>query len=176
MVLIVVTQFFTNKSTTALTIGNRQAVKTFLLNNSIQDLVNTSFDLEGKFKNSSIISDKNNLRPLADSLTRLGYHAYVIVNNGLPEGQDIAETINNIVDSQVYISERIIKAAKSSNSSQLQLMTDSLRMLKPGEKVYENCLKLQEELKSNLQQTLDKNSDQAGKLSFSTGYWRFFPS
>ncbi|MCH5715314.1 hypothetical protein [Niabella hibiscisoli] len=54
MVLIVVTQFFTNKATNALTTGNLKAVSTFDLNNRIQEIVNTSFELESKLKGARL--------------------------------------------------------------------------------------------------------------------------
>lgn len=162
--LIVVTQVFTNTSTAALTTGNRKAVETFRLNNKIQELVNLSFDLESKLK-KNVPLNKARLQSVNDSLLLLGYNASILSAATIQEGKSTSEAINNIVDTQVYISEQIIAAAKNDNSTQLELFRDSLRMLDPGDKVYKNCLQLQEALNSNLQQTLYRNSEQAGQLS-----------
>jgi len=162
--LIVVTQIFTSKSTTALTIGNRKAVETFRLNNKIQELVNLSFDLESKLRKSESL-DSARFQSVNDSLLLLGYNANIVSSATILEGKSTSEAINDIVDKQVYLSEQIIAAARNMNSAQLEHFRDSLRILGPGDKVYKSCLKLQEALNNNLQQTLYTNSELAGKLS-----------
>ncbi|WP_460684047.1 ATP-binding protein [Niabella aquatica] len=161
--LIVVTQIFTNTSTTALTTGNRKAVETFRLNNKIQELVNLSFDLESKLKKNELLG-KSRFQSVNDSLLLLGYNASILSTATFQEGST-SEAINEIIDSQVHISEQIIAAMRNANSAQLKLFRDSLWSLGPGDKVYKNCLKLQEALNNNLQHTLYRNSEQAGKLS-----------
>ncbi len=164
MLLIVVTQFFTNKSTNALTTGNLKAVSTFRLNNRIQEIANLSFDLESKLKGANtLLNDKSRLQSIQDSVTNLGYNAYVL--SSFSEGQTRAAAINNIIDTQVNISEKILAALKNSNTEQLKLNIDSLRILDLGNKVYKNCMQLQEELRDDLQKTLDTNTEQASKLS-----------
>jgi signal transduction histidine kinase/CheY-like chemotaxis protein len=162
--LIVVTQVFTTTSTTALTTGNRKAVETFRLNNKIQELVNLSFDLESKLKKNEPLNEAR-LQSVNDSLLLLGYNASILSAATIVEGRSTSEAINSIVDTQVYISEQIIAAVRNANSAQLAYFRDSLRVLAPGDKVYKNCLQLQEALNNNLQQALYKNSEQAGKLS-----------
>ncbi|WP_346236347.1 ATP-binding protein [Niabella insulamsoli] len=166
MALIVVTQYFTNKSTTALTTGNAQAVETFRINIKIQELVNLSFDLEGKLKRITAEADESHIQRLEDSLTVLGYNVGILASDSLIEGQPISKAINNIIDSQVYFSQRILEESLHDSGIGLTQLKDSLRALKAGDRVYDNCQKFQETLKNNLQRTLDTNSEQASKLSF----------
>lgn len=164
MALIVVTQFFTNKSTNALTTGNLKAVSTFRLNNRIQEIANLSFDLESKLKGANtLLNDKSRLQSIQDSVTNLGYNSYVL--SSFSEGQTRAVAINNIIDTQVYISEKILAALNNSDAEQLKINVDSLRILDLGNKVYKNCMQLQEELRDDLQKTLNTNTEQASKLS-----------
>ncbi|MGN7784641.1 ATP-binding protein [Niabella sp. 22666] len=166
MALIVVTQFFTNKATNALTTGNLKAVTTFGLNNRIQEIVNTSFELESKLKGATgLLADKVRLQSIQDSVNTLGYNAYVLSSFSEGPTKARADSINNIIDTQVNISEKILAAVKSSNTQLLKLNIDSLRILDLGNKVYRNCMQLQRELRDDLQQTLDTNTDQASKLS-----------
>ncbi|WP_114789780.1 ATP-binding protein [Niabella yanshanensis] len=166
MALIVVTQFFTNKATNALTTGNLKAVSTFGLNNRIQEIVNTSFELESKLKGATNLpADKIRLQSLQDSVNTLGYNAYVLSSFSEGPTRARADSINNIIDTQVTISEKILAAVKNSNTQQLKLNIDSLKKLDLGNKVYKNCMQLQRELRDDLQRTLDTNTDQASKLS-----------
>lgn len=166
MALIVVTQFFTNKATNALTTGNLKAVSTFGLNNRIQEIVNTSFELESKLKGATgLVGNKVRLQSIQDSVNTLGYNAYVLSSFAEGPTRARADSINSIIDTQVNISEKILAALKSSNTQQLKLHIDSLRILDLGNKVYKNCMQLQRELRDDLQQTLDTNTDQASKLS-----------
>lgn len=166
MALIVVAQFFTNKATNALTTGNLKAVSTFGLNNRIQEIVNTSFELESKLKGATGWStDKMRLQSIQDSVSALGYNAYVLSSFAEGPIRARADTINSIIDTQVNIAEKILAAAKNANTQQLKLNIDSLKVLDLGNKVYKNCMQLQRELRDNLQQTLNTNTDQASKLS-----------
>lgn len=166
MALIVVTQFFTNKATNALTTGNLKAVSTFGLNNRIQEIVNTSFELESKLKGATNLpADKIRLQSLQDSVNTLGYNAYVLSSFSEGPTRARADSINSIIDTQVTIAEKILSAVKNSNTQQLKLNIDSLKILDLGNKVYKNCMQLQRELRDDLQQTLDTNTDQASKLS-----------
>lgn len=166
MVLIVVTQFFTNKATNALTTGNLKAVSTFGLNNRIQEIVNTSFELESKLKAAATLSaNKVRIQPIQDSVNTLGYNAYVLSSFSEGPTKARADLINGIIDTQVNISEKILTAVKNSNTQQLKANIDSLRKLDLGNKVYRNCMQLQRELRDDLQQTLNTNTDQASKLS-----------
>lgn len=163
--LIVIAQFFTNKTTVALTEGNVQAVKTIIDNNAIQEMVNLSFDLENKINKISQLKDTARRNALKDSLLALGYNASILTSAVSEEAAETADAINTAIDAQVNISEKILDAAEQSNEIRLRIMTDSLKMLNLGAQVYNNCIKLQETLRSKLQETLDTNSEQAGKLS-----------
>ncbi len=166
MVLIVVTQFFTNKATNALTTGNLKAVSTFALNNRIQEIANTSFELESKLKGATALpADKARLLSIQDSVNTLGYNAYVLSSFAEGPTKARADSVNNIIDTQVNISEKILAAIKGGNAQQVKVNIDSLRILDLGNKVYKNCMQLQRELRDDLQQTLDTNTDQASKLS-----------
>ena len=163
--LIVIAQFFTNRTTIALTTGNIQAVKTIVDNNAIQEMVNLSFDLENKINRISQLKDKKRFSALRDSLLALGYNASILTSSVSGEAAETAEAINLAIDAQVNISEKILNAAVQSDAAQINLMTDSLRMLNLGSLVYDNCILLQESLRDKLQETLNTNSEQAGKLS-----------
>ncbi len=162
---IVVAQFFTNKSTIALTQGNIQAVKTIIDNNAIQEMVNLSFDLENKMNRVDELADNARRHALNDSLLALGYNASILTQSVSEEAAATAEAINNAIDAQVTISEKILEAVEKADLALAVVMTDSLKMLNLGSLVYDNCIKLQETLRDKLQETLDTNADQARKLS-----------
>ncbi|MCH5689613.1 hypothetical protein LWM68_38530 [Niabella sp. W65] len=173
MLLIVVTQFFTNKSTNALTTGNLKAVSTFRLNNRIQEIANLSFDLESKLKGANtLLNDKSRLQSIQDSVTNLGYNAYVL--SSFSEGQTRAAAINNIIDTQVNISEKILAALKNSNTEQLKLNIDSLRILDLGNKVYKNCMQLQEELRTTFRKPWIPIQSKPVNCRCLTAYWPYF--
>lgn len=166
ILLVVITQFFTNKSTSALTSGNIRAVETIRLNNSIQELVNLSFDLESKLikisqSNKNIISSSLN-----DSLTMLGYNASVIAStNFVKDSANNVGEINNVVETQISISENLLTAVLTGKPQRAIALGDSLLILKIGSKVYENCKIYQETLNRNLQKTLTQNSELAIRLT-----------
>ncbi|MFT4093174.1 MAG: ATP-binding protein [Niabella sp.] len=162
MALIVITQYFTNKSTKALNIGNRQAVETYRINNGIQELVNLSFDLQSKLKDPGLALHGSTIKQLQDSITMLGYNANILT---IKESHPLSATINGIIDTQINISQNILNALTQNNIVQKKKWADSLQHFNPGDKVYTSCVSLEKLLKNNLQQTLTKNSEQAGKLS-----------
>jgi Signal transduction histidine kinase len=163
--LFVVTQFFTNKSTRALNEGNKQAVATFLINNSIQELVNLSFDLQSKFKDRNLKVNSTRISQLKDSLTMLGYNTDIITSYTSSNSHEISNIIRNIIEEQLNISESILNTHISGNVQEKNKLIDSLYKVSPGDKVYANCLTLQAFLRKNLQETLTRNSEQAGQLS-----------
>lgn len=165
MTLIVVTQFFTNKSTFALKEGSDKAIKTFRINDGIQELVNLSFDLQTKFKNFNNRLDDDRIKSLKDSLIMLGYNASILTTATTDESKTLSSKINSLVDSQVSISETILNAIQNND---IQKRTDaqiSLIFQKLGDKIYAECLVLQKMLRNNLQETLNKNNEQASQLS-----------
>ncbi|GAB3006263.1 hypothetical protein GCM10027051_01830 [Niabella terrae] len=192
MALIVVTQFFTNKSTRALNNGNKQAVQTFRTNYSIQELVNLSFDLQSKLRdryssfdstrmrqltdslimlgyNTNILAaatfDSTRLHQLTDSLIMLGYNTNVLASANKVESDSLASKIDSLVIRQVSLSESILKAHQEGRTGLKNRLIDSLESLKPGDQVYANCIAMQALLKTNLQETLVTNNEQSAKLS-----------
>src|SRR5690606_27479180 len=141
--LFVVTQFFTNKSTKALNEGNKQAVATFLINNSIQELVNLSFDLQSKFKDRNLKVNSTRISQLKDSLTMLGYNTDIITSYTSSNSHEISNIIRNIIEEQLNISESILNTHISGNVQEKNKLIDSLYKVSPGDKVYANCLTLQ---------------------------------
>ena len=166
MVLIVITQLFTNKSTQALTYGNKQAVETFKLNNRNQIIVNLSFDLQSKLSNPNLYMDEARRGRLTDSLTVMGYNTTILASAIKKSGHiDLANEINELINSQLNLCLYILVTFQTENPAKRAVLTDSLRKAQFGDKVYAKCLQVQKELENNLQNTLVTNSEQAGKLS-----------
>jgi len=165
MTLIVITQFFTNQATQALRQGNEKAVTTFRINGGIQDLVNLSFDLQSKFKILHDTLTEKRVKTLRDSLTMLGYNANVLTTATSIESKNLSTNINNLIDSQITMSESIIETALTANTAARAKTINLMIESKVADKVYASCLSLQLMLKDNLQETLNKNTEQAKKLS-----------
>src|SRR5690606_13597125 len=102
---------------------------------------------------------------LKDSLTMLGYNTDIITSYTSSNSHEISNIIRNIIEEQLNISESILNTHISGNVQEKNKLIDSLYKVSPGDKVYANCLTLQAFLRKNLQETLTRNSEQAGQLS-----------
>ena len=166
MGLIIVTQLFTDQSTKTLGSGNIQAVETYKVNNRMQIIVNLSFDLQSKLSDATIKIDSNRGKQLYDSVFMLGYNSSIlntaISKFGYPQ---YAKQIDNLVKEQVDHSTYILITENSGNRATRDSLTDSLTKAQYGDKVYAACLRVQKLLEENLEQTLKKNTEQAGMLS-----------
>lgn len=166
MGLVIVTQLFTDQSTRALKSGNAQTVETFKVNNRMQNIVNLSFDLQSKLSNSGITLDTLRRKQLYDSVFMLGYNSSILakaVNKfGYPQN---AKNIEELVKTQVNHVSYILVTENSGNRHVRDSLMDSLEAARYGDKVYEACQEVQRMLEQNLEQTLVKNTEQAGVLS-----------
>lgn len=163
MALILVTQLFTNQSTFTLKKSNLQAVETFKINNRIQRIANLSFDLQSKLSNPNLPVDDFRRIQLTDSLTMLGYNTSILMNEF--GKNEYTKNIDELVVAQLNHSLHILVTYQSNNPSTRAALSDSLKLLQFGDKIYTNCLEIQKSLEKNLQQALITNSELAGKLS-----------
>ena len=164
MGMIMVTQYFTNKSTYALGTGNTQAIETFKINNGIQQLVNLSFDLESKFIRPGADNlSANRKASLTDSLTMLGYNSTI-----LTEAVARLNNNKNVKNLDKQVSDLLsisLEILSTDNAKRKNILIDSLRKRQIGNTVYFICLDVQKSLENNLQQTLVTNSKEANVLS-----------
>lgn len=163
MLLIFITQMFTNQATLALKQGNLQAVETFKINNRMQELVNIAFDLQAKFRLSAPVSEEREDN-LADSLTLLEYNSNALMKAAAnKDTRGFLEKLNGYIVRQVNLSLQILESRK--DQPVRQQLVDSLKRLQLGDSVYTNCLEVQKLLEKDLQDTLIRNTAQANKLS-----------
>ncbi|MDF2381535.1 response regulator [Nostoc ellipsosporum NOK] len=163
MLLIFITQMFTNQTTLALKQGNLQAVETFKINNRMQELVNIAFDLQAKFRLSAPASDERK-QDLVDSLTLLEYNSNALMKAAAnKDTRGFLEKLNTYIVRQVNLSLQILESGSRQNTR--QPLVDSLRRMQLGDSIYTNCLEVQKLLEKDLQDTLIRNTAQANKLS-----------
>lgn len=163
MLLIFITQMFTNQATLALKQGNLQAVETFKINNRMQELVNIAFDLQAKFRLSAPANDERK-RNLGDSLTLLEYNSNALMKAAAnKDTRGFLEKLNTYIVRQVNLSFQILESG--SVQTVRQPLVDSLRRMQLGDSIYTNCLEVQKLLEKDLQDTLIRNTAQANKLS-----------
>lgn len=164
--LIIITQLFTNQSTQALKAGNVQAVETYKMNNRMQLVVNLSFDLQAKLSSPGTYINEIRDRQLSDSVTMLGYNTSILNSKIKKLGYvGIANEIDNLINEQVNTSFYVLAHAHSADALLRQNLADSLRKKKYGDRVYTSYLSVQKLLEQHLEQTLKKNTEQAGILS-----------
>jgi signal transduction histidine kinase/DNA-binding response OmpR family regulator len=157
MILVVAAQVLTKQNINGLKIGNKEAVHTFTINNRLQELVNLSFAL-----NSEVLSSKSKASrtSLIDSLNMLGYNSAVLqkINNSGTAAAGF-QKLNDFISKQVENSMDIIQA------DNFIAKQDSFQKLKIADSVYAAALLLQKKLESNLQSTLNNNTDKSSFLS-----------
>jgi signal transduction histidine kinase/DNA-binding response OmpR family regulator len=157
MILVVAAQVLTKQNINGLKIGNKEAVHTFTINNRLQELVNLSFAL-----NSEVLSSKSKASrtSLIDSLNMLGYNSAVLqkINNSGTAAAGF-QKLNDFISKQVENSMDIIQ------SDNFIAKQDSFQKLKIADSVYAAALLLQKKLESNLQSTLNNNTDKSSFLS-----------
>ena len=71
MTVLVITQLNTSQSVNRLVNGNRQAAATFAINNRLENIVNTSFDIESKLLAERIVPNNTRQNGLQDSIAGL---------------------------------------------------------------------------------------------------------
>ena len=166
MGLIIITQFFTNQSTVGLKSGNVQAVETYKMNNRMQLIVNLSFDLQSKLSSPHMFIDSARNEQLSDSVTMLGYNSSILTGAISKLGYTAeAAKINELVKNQVDHSSYILVTTQSGNRAVKDSLSDSLSRARYGDKVYASCLEVQKLLEKNMEETLKKNTSQAGVLT-----------
>jgi signal transduction histidine kinase/CheY-like chemotaxis protein len=167
MVLIFITQLFTNQANRALRYGNLKAVETFRINNRITELANLAFDLEKKLSSHNLIIDSARFNKLNDSLTILGYNSSALAKAAAtPETKVFLNNMNSFIDKQVELSISILtQSLQPSKISSRRSLIDSLRKMQLSDDIYVNCLEVQKRLDSELENTLRDNNAQASNLS-----------
>ncbi len=165
MGLIIATQLFTDQSMRTVRSGNAQTVETFKVNNRMQNIVNLSFDLQTKLSNQEIALDTVRRRQLYDSVFMLGYNSTILARavSKLGFSKD-AKNIEDLVTTQVNHLSYILVTENTGNRVVRDSLMDSLSRAQLGDRVYEACLEVQNLLEQSLEQTLIKNSEQAGVL------------
>lgn len=163
MALILFAQFFTSNATKALKNSNENAIITFAANNRLQKIVNLSFDLQSKISQVKTGIGEKRKKQLTDSLTMLGYNTTILVNEF--KENPYAKMVDTLVLTQLSLSYDILAARPHQLDNTITLLADSLKRLQLGDKVYENCLKIQKLQENDFQNTLVANSEVAQKLS-----------
>lgn len=163
MGIILITQYFTSKTTYALAASNRQAVETFRINNRIQQLVNLSFALQSTFSKPGLIADDHRKALLTDSLTVLGYNSTVLADaiTKIDKNKNV-QLLDKEINNQINLSLDILNAASPNRET---VLIDSLKKIQFGNKIYTICLEVQRSLENNLEHSLIKNSKEANQLS-----------
>ncbi len=167
MVLIFITQLFTNQANRALRQGNLKAVETFRINNRITELANLAFDLEKKLTSHNLTIDSSRFNKLNDSLTILGYNSSALAKAAAtPETKVFLTNMNTFIDKQVEISISILtQSLQNGRAGSRRVLIDSLRKMQLSDDIYVNCLEVQKRLDSELENTLRDNNAQASNLS-----------
>lgn len=167
MVLIFITQLFTNQANTALRQGNLKAVETFRINNRITELANLAFDLEKKLSSHNITIDSGRFNKINDSLTILGYNSSALSKAAATSETSVfLNNMNGFIDRQVELSIAILRSGlEPAKINTRRTLIDSLRKLQLSDDIYVNCLEVQKKLDSELENTLRNNNAQASKLS-----------
>ncbi len=167
MVLIFITQLFTNQANRALRQGNLKAVETFRINNRITELANLAFDLEKKLSSHNLTIDSSRFNKLNDSLTILGYNSSALAKAAAtPETKVFLTNMNTFIDKQVEMSISILTQSLQNNRlGSRRVLIDSLRKMQLSDDIYVNCLEVQKRLDSELENTLRDNNAQASNLS-----------
>ncbi|MFD2918424.1 ATP-binding protein [Terrimonas rubra] len=167
MVLIFITQLFTNQANRALRYGNLKAVETFRINNRITELANLAFDLEKKLSSHNLTIDSARFNKLNDSLTILGYNSSALAKAAAtPETKVFLNNMNSFIDRQVELSLSILtQSLQASRLNSRRSLIDSLRKMQLSDEIYVNCLEVQKRLDSELENTLRDNNAQASNLS-----------
>lgn len=163
MALMLVTQFFTSNATEVLKQSNQEAIKTFEASNRLQNIVNLSFDLQSKLSNTEKIIDAESNSRLADSLTTLGYNANILLQE-LNE-DPTSKKVDSLILKQLKLSYAILAAHQNKLITNIKSLADTLRNLKPGDKIYEYCLKIQKDQEESFKTSLIANSTTAKNLS-----------
>lgn len=167
MVLIFITQLFTNQANRALRQGNLKAVETFRINNRITELANLAFDLEKKLTSHNLTIDSSRFNKLNDSLTILGYNSSALAKAAAtPETKVFLNNMNTFIDKQVAVSISILtQSLQNGRAGSRRVLIDSLRKMQLSDDIYVNCLEVQKRLDSELENTLRDNNAQASNLS-----------
>lgn len=164
MLLILAAQVFTNQNIQGLKTGNKEAAVTFTINNRLQEIVNTSFELEKYISKQN--TDTTRFSAIKDSLAVMGYNASVLQKLNLDAAMKAQFTqLNNIIAKQLAISYNAIDALESGDLTRNKRLSDSLSALKISDRVYQTASAIDKGLEIKLQKTLGNTTDASQKLS-----------
>lgn len=161
MTVLVITQLNTSQSVNRLVNGNRQAAATFAINNRLEDIVNTSFDIESKLLAEKAGSNTAKQNSLYDSISGLRSKAAAldkVVNEAA-----ISTSMDSVLiflEQQVLLSTAILKTPGNN------VLVDSLRKLHLSDSIYLHALELQTKLEKTLSATLVENNKVAARVSW----------
>jgi len=160
MILIVAAQELTRQNIKGLKKGNKEAVKTFNINNSLSNLVNLSFELEKKITDP--INEFTTSQPLTDSLAMLGYHASLLEEMSVNEDVDNGlKKLSNLISRQVETSIVIVQT----KGIAVRKSIADLKRLHISDSVFSTALSIQKSLEKELQDTLDNNEIASTQLT-----------
>ncbi|MFN8248524.1 MAG: ATP-binding protein [Ferruginibacter sp.] len=161
MTVLVITQLNTSQSVNRLVNGNRQAAATFAINNRLENIVNTSFDIESKLLAERIVPNNTRQNGLQDSIAGLRTKAATldkVINEAA-----ISTSMDSVL---VFLNHQLQLSTAILNSANNTVLIDSLRKLHLSDSIYTHALELQTRLEKTLSATLVENNKVAARVSW----------